>query len=353
MPIPSYVSVCALFVAALVSFPTNLAGQSCYQPPANMVGWWTGDKTATDFAGPDNGKLENGATYAKGYVGKAFSLNGSNQYVDVGNGQDLQVSAGDFSVDAWVKFNTVGGVDESIADKMSGGGVNTDGWRLLLQQDDLFWFCLGASGNGCQQGISTTVIGSTAAAKDAWYFVAATKTSSTISIYVNGTLEGSTSLGPFTDSNSTDLLLGSYAGASAFLDGLVDEVELFNRALAPSEIAAIFSAGKTGKCKVEVTASPSKLNFAAQAVGTTSSPKTVRLKNTTPNGAVLQIGNIAASGDFEQTNDCPATLNHGQTCSVQVTFTPTQSGKRSGDLTIDDNVLKGAEVIPLSGSGTP
>ena len=34
-----------------------------------------------------------------------------------------------------------------------------------------------------------------------------------------------------------------------FWPGLIDEVEIFNRALLPSEIADIFNAGSEGKCK--------------------------------------------------------------------------------------------------------
>ena len=34
-----------------------------------------------------------------------------------------------------------------------------------------------------------------------------------------------------------------------FWNGLIDEVEVFNRALSDSEIQAIYSAGSAGKCK--------------------------------------------------------------------------------------------------------
>lgn len=210
-----------------------------------MVGWWPGDGNATDIAGPNNGKLINRATFATGYVGRAFSFNGAAQLVDIKKAKPLNVSAGDFAVDAWVYFNAVGG-DRSIVDKMRDDlGVNADGRRLLNRfYSNQFWFCLGGvnGGNGCDFGTSTTVMSTTTAVSGTWYFVAAVKTSSQISIFINGNLEQTTALGAFTDTNSKDLLIGAQNTQDQGrpdLNGLVDEVEFFNRALTPSEISAI------------------------------------------------------------------------------------------------------------------
>ncbi len=351
MRIASHFVLCILILAGLIAAPTNLSAQACYTPPANMVGWWTGDGNAKDLAGPNNGKLINGATFAAGYVGKAFALNGT-QYVDIKKATPIYVSAGDFTVDTWVSFSAISGADQSIVDKMANGGVNIDGWRLLLQANDLFWFCLGNGANGCNFGAPTTVMSTTTATAGNWYFVAATKTSSTISIYINGNLENTTGLGPFTDSNSSDLFFGHSNGYSANLSGLVDEVELFNRALSADEIMAIYNAGHTGKCKVVVAATPKSLTFASQPVGTTSPPQAVTVKNKTPNGAILNITNIATTGDFGQTNNCPASLNPGAKCTIEVTFTPTQTGTRTGKLTITDNTPNGLpQTVSLTGTG--
>ena len=286
-------------------------------------------------------------------------LNGTNQYVFVTKANDLNVSAGDFTVDTWVYFNGLGGLDQSIVDKMDDKlSLNTNGWRLINQAaSDLFWFCLGggARNNGCEQGNSTTVTSTTPIAAGTWYFVAATKTSTAISIYVDGNLENTTQLGPFTDTNLTDLKFGAKHSRDmegAYLNGLVDEVELFNRALTSSEIAAIYNAGHSGKCKVEASLRPSKLRFALQSVGTTSSPKSVTLENNSPNGGALNIVNIATTGDFGQTNQCPSTLNAGQKCVIEVTFSPTAQGTRTGTLAVTDNSPNGLpQNVGLTGTG--
>lgn len=231
---------------------------SCCNPPSGLVGWWPGEGNANDIAGNNNGVLVNGAGFALGLVGQAFSLDGISKYVNLGNAPSLQVSHGNFTVDAWVEFNAlshppgqnINGApqgDMSILDKMAGGTL--DGWRLIKQDDNRFWFCLGrGSSNGCIPGTPTTVTSVTTASTGVWYHVAAVKTSSSISIYVDGILEGTTSLGIFTDTNSTNLLVGSNAFHGAFLNGLVDEAELFNRALTSSEIQTVFHAGSFGKC---------------------------------------------------------------------------------------------------------
>ena len=222
-----------------------------------MVSWWPGDGNANDIKDGNNGTLQNGVTFATGMVDQAFLLDGIDDFVDVGNAPNLQVSPSEFTVDAWVNFNALSHPpgenngappgDMSILDKMSPSGVNTDGWRLIKQDDNRFWFCFGAGGdNGCGDP-AFTVFSQTDAVTGADYHVSAVKTSTIFSIYVNGVLEDTRPLPSFTDSNSTDLLIGANALEGAHLNGLIDEVEIFNRALSASEIQAIVNAGSAGK----------------------------------------------------------------------------------------------------------
>jgi uncharacterized repeat protein (TIGR01451 family) len=232
--------------------------QSCVPYPDGIISWWPGDGNATDIADGNHGTLQGGTGFAAGNVGQAFSLDGSDDQVNVGNALNLHVSTNEFTVLAWVRFDVDDlppiGHDMSVADKMSGIGLNGNGWRLVRQRDvGKFMFCLGGGGiNGCDYHVPTpptTVLGTTFAQKDVWYHVAGVLSWSEFSIYVNGVLEDSKPRPTFTDSNSTDLLIGNNAPEGAHLDGLVDEVALFNRALSAAEIQNIFNAGSTGMCK--------------------------------------------------------------------------------------------------------
>lgn len=95
---------------------------------------------------------------------------------------------------------------------------------------------------------------------------------------------------------------------------------------------------------------PATLTFASQTVGTQSAALTVTLQN--PGGATLAVSNIQTSGDFAETNNCPASVAALASCAITVTFTPTASGARLGTLTVTDNAANSPQTVPLSGTGT-
>jgi hypothetical protein len=65
----------------------------------------------------------------------------------------------------------------------------------------------------------------------------------------------------------------------------------------------------------------------------------------------LNINSILASGDFAQTNNCPASLNTGANCTINVTFAPSNTGSRSGSLTVNDTDPAFLQNVSLSGTG--
>jgi hypothetical protein len=99
-----------------------------------------------------------------------------------------------------------------------------------------------------------------------------------------------------------------------------------------------------------VTLAPGSLSFAAEPVGTASTAQVVTLTNS--GAAALAITSIAASGDFAQTNTCGNSVAAGANCSISVVFTPTDSGTRSGVLTMTDNAAGSPQTLALSGTGT-
>jgi hypothetical protein len=100
-----------------------------------------------------------------------------------------------------------------------------------------------------------------------------------------------------------------------------------------------------------VTFTASSLQFGAQNVGTSSSAKTVLLSNA--GNAALSLTKIGASGDFNQTNTCGNKLAIKDGCSIQLTFTPTANGPRSGSLTFMDNAKPGTQRLALAGWAGP
>ena len=106
----------------------------------------------------------------------------------------------------------------------------------------------------------------------------------------------------------------------------------------------------TGTGPPTASLSVTNLNFAAQNVNTASAPQSVTLTNA--GGSPLTIVSIVAAGDYAQTNNCGPSLATGAFCSLQITFTPSASGTRTGTITVSDNDPTNLQTVTLSGVGT-
>ena len=124
-------------------------------------------------------------------------------------------------------------------------------------------------------------------------------------------------------------------------------VLLANQQYALSAAAAAPAAGTIQYSVAEIALSPSSLDFGDQRVGSSSAAQTVQLSN--PGNAALSLGSIATTGDFSQTNNCPASLPGGSQCSISISFTPSTTGIRGGTLTVPSSVSSGS--VALSGTG--
>ncbi|MFC0432127.1 choice-of-anchor D domain-containing protein [Kutzneria buriramensis] len=109
----------------------------------------------------------------------------------------------------------------------------------------------------------------------------------------------------------------------------------------------VFPSG--GGSPATLTAAPSSLTFASQAVNTTSGAQTVTLTNS--GTAAAAISGITTSGDFRQTNACGASVAAGASCTVSLTFTPAASGTRTGTLTVTSNAGNSPTTVALTGTG--
>ena len=99
-----------------------------------------------------------------------------------------------------------------------------------------------------------------------------------------------------------------------------------------------------------VCLSESSLTFSGQALTTTSSAQTIMLSN--GGTASLNITSISASGDFGQTDTCGNSLAAGANCTINVTFTPTSGGNRTGAITITDDGGGSPQSVALAGVGS-
>jgi hypothetical protein len=95
-------------------------------------------------------------------------------------------------------------------------------------------------------------------------------------------------------------------------------------------------------------------NFTAD-VGTTSAFQTITITNNNPS-ASLSITRFEIDGDFVQTmNACkplPAIVAAGGSCSLNLSFSPTMGGTRTGRLLVYDDAFTSPQVVNLSGTAT-
>jgi centrosomal CEP192-like protein len=107
-----------------------------------------------------------------------------------------------------------------------------------------------------------------------------------------------------------------------------------------------------------INITPTSLIFAAQAVGTTSAPQAVIIRN--QGSATLNVSNISITGSDAGsfgivpagTSPCPpsGTLASGVSCTVTIDFAPLSSGGKSASLSVNDNVAGTPQTVSLTGT---
>ena len=107
---------------------------------------------------------------------------------------------------------------------------------------------------------------------------------------------------------------------------------------------------------VKLKVTPKTLNFGKVKMGGSKS-KNVSVAN--PKGKKKHPGlpvimeGAPSIADFAVTNNCPAMLEPGAKCQIQVTFRPTSTGKMSDSLSIKDNAISDPQTVHLVGTGEP
>ena len=101
-----------------------------------------------------------------------------------------------------------------------------------------------------------------------------------------------------------------------------------------------------------LTVAPTSLNFNSVLVGSTA---TVNLEITNSGSSPATLTSFSAAGDYAvAAGTCPppaATLASGATCTLQITFAPTQSGTRTGTLSIASSATSAPLTVSLTGVG--
>lgn len=194
--------------------------------------------TAVDSSGNSNtATLQAAAGWTTGRFGAgALSLTATNTSWMSAPDPVIDTSQS-YSVSTWVKLNTLTGF-QTFA---SVDGTNISPFYLQLNNAGRFRLeqtaadAVGGAGSASILGLAPTT--------GVWYHLVGTydKTANTIQLYVNGTLQGTTTATTaWKASGTTAVGRAKYAGAPVdFVNGAIDEVRFFDRAITPAEVVAL------------------------------------------------------------------------------------------------------------------
>ena len=240
-------------------FTVNLP--SCVVPPSALVAWWPGEGNYADIIGFNTGTPTGVVAFAAGEVGQAFSFDGASS-VRVPSSSALLLGAGEMTLDAWINtppWTGIGNFGQIVA-KVSPSSPY-QGYSLRTTPDNRVEFTASDCGTGgCGfslpggPGTRQPIRSISVVANGKWHHVAGVRRADgSREIYVDGVLENTRSEGMWNTDSNTPLYLGAAdeTGGPQRFTGLIDEVQIFSRALSAAEIQAIFTSGVNGECKTQ------------------------------------------------------------------------------------------------------
>jgi hypothetical protein len=199
----------------------------------SLVSFWKGNSNGNDEQGLNNATAQNGATYAAGLIDQAFSLDGVNDYFDVGTNKFNYTT--DFSVSAWV-YKTSNN-NFAILSNYSQEATITRGWSLRVVSYNNFNISF------FNEDIEYALVGGNAT-NNTWYHVAFTySTTGGRVLYVNG-VEVSSTPNTTAPNYSTALTqIGNQDTPNFPFSGRLQYIRVYNKRLTSNDILNLYNSG--------------------------------------------------------------------------------------------------------------
>lgn len=302
---PGATVVALAAVASLFAFVFPAAAQAnmCVMPPEGLVGWWPGNGTADDVAGGRDGMLRNGAGYAPGLVGQAFSFDGVDDYVEIPDNAAFDLTNA-VTLSAWVYL------DSKVGQPVTIGKAEVHG----AEERSFMLYIGGPNGEpglliGSGTGWPIILFGPEPTPLNVWNHIVGTYDGSRAVLYMNGRRVAETVQTVAIHSGTAPLRIGGGVSGFEQFDGLIDDPQIYNRALTgPSsdcatdpdnDVCRMFLAASAGMCLFDAVtadvAAGGTLTTDIEGDGATADdPLEVML--TTPIGGRVSLTERAASG---------------------------------------------------------
>ena len=223
------------------------------------VGYWgledTSGTTAVDSSGNGrNGTYTNSPVLLQpGPKSGAYAVNfdGSNDYVEIADNAAFEFTSGNFSVEAWVKFDSTPTSGELIVGKWVGGGFE---WLMYVDASLGIGFSIMSTASPTDWLTAEGAVLSTAT----WYHVVVTLSGTTLTVYVDGSsyATDSTVTGSrYSSGTTTPVTIGARTGGGSAVDAHIAHVSIYNTALSSGRVSAHY-AGTWNEAPTIVITSP-------------------------------------------------------------------------------------------------
>lgn len=240
-----------LSVMTILSFAHLVAAQPSsvpVAPPPGIISWWSFDETsgnqAADRLGKSPGAYVNNPIPAPGLVRGSLRFNGTN-YVSVPQNSLWSFGSKDFSFEFWVNFDTPQGGSighpSSIFVGCDEGPNNRNKYFFALGGGYLEFHI---NGPGIGPKFFPLVPFNPSVAR--WYHLAIVRSGYSYTIFINGVPAGTAMDSDVIPTPNAPLTIAQ-SELIGFLQGRMDELTIYNRALSNAEVQAIYNAGSAGK----------------------------------------------------------------------------------------------------------
>jgi hypothetical protein len=239
------------FLTAILIASLSFAQVPSYVPTTGLIGWWPFNGNANDASGNGNNGTVNGATLTadrNSVANKAYNFNGTSNFISIN--PSSQAFPNGISISIWAKISGLN----------SNTNCNLGCAQFLVSRSNDFsngHFKIGYSQNTVAAGgqkfggsINSAsgagnVNGTTAYTypQTTWKHLVITYNNSQVKLYINGLLNATTNYTtPITNINSL-IYFGRHVDAtySYFVNGQLDDIGIWNRALTTCEVTNLYS----------------------------------------------------------------------------------------------------------------
>jgi surface protein len=229
--------VTTLFCSILTLFA--FSGLQANDLTSDLLAHYHLDGNASDISGNGHHGTNHGVTPGTDRFGrpsKATSFDGNNDWISLPIGANLSTDSTDLTFSLWVNTRVTANQDvlEQATDPVKG--------RSIITTRNSGTFSTNVSGCGDFSNQANYL-------RNSWYHVVVTNdvtgNSALVSLYLNGIGKGSITK-PNPEPSNENYLLGRARVAGNHLDGLIDDVRIYNRALSASDVQALYNLEKPG-----------------------------------------------------------------------------------------------------------